>query len=76
MARDLRHFAARVVNETATRTQTMNGKPEECPGCGQEIDPETCWCGDRMDAHFGWEGHPAVPMGCDCMRVTEDTADG
>jgi len=41
-----------------------------CPGCNQEIDPETCGCGasrvghgDPMD-----EGHSFVPMGCDCAR--------
>lgn len=42
-----------------------------CPGCKQEIDPDTCGCGaarvghgDPMD-----EGHAFVPLGCDCARV-------
>jgi predicted nucleotidyltransferase len=33
-----------------------------CDGCGNEIDPEWCWCGGPRTPH-GF-----VPMGCDCMR--------
>jgi hypothetical protein len=37
-----------------------------CPGCGKEIDPETCHCGNPID-HSPWEeGHMPVPMGCEC----------
>ena len=40
-----------------------------CDGCGNEIDPTTCHCGDPMESHSAWSsGHSPVPMGCDCMR--------
>ncbi len=38
-----------------------------CPRCGNEIDPEVCWCGDPMKGHT--PEHMAVPMGCDCGRI-------
>jgi len=53
----------------------------KCESCGNEIDPEICWCGDYVDKHewrFGMD-HTAVPMGCtcffakDCERKPEDT---
>jgi predicted amidophosphoribosyltransferase len=37
-----------------------------CEGCGREIDPTVCWCGDLIEQHNGYEGHPVVPMGCIC----------
>jgi len=37
-----------------------------CSGCGHEIDPEVCWCGEPEGAHFAEHGF--VPMGCDCGR--------
>ncbi len=45
--------------------------PDVCQGCSQEIDPNTCGCGQTRDDH----GHPLnvghsfIPMGCDCLRV-------
>ncbi len=39
----------------------------KCAGCGNEIDPETCWCGEPEGAHFAEHGF--VPMGCDCGRM-------
>ena len=39
-----------------------------CPGCGNEIDPYVCHCGDLMKAHDAYCGHTPVPMGCDCGR--------
>jgi hypothetical protein len=41
-----------------------------CPGCKNEIDPDVCGCGDSKENHTGWEGHPFIPMGCDCYRVS------
>lgn len=38
-----------------------------CQGCGQLIDPETCWCGEEI-THWP-EGHLPRPMGCDCGRI-------
>lgn len=37
-----------------------------CNGCGMEIDPETCCCGDAKDGHGYGSGHGFVPMGCVC----------
>lgn len=37
-----------------------------CSECGNEIDPETCWCGDDVAAHHMESGHSPVPMGCTC----------
>lgn len=43
-----------------------------CPGCGNELrEPDLCYCGEVELAHNGWTGHPFVPMGCDCLRNTE-----
>lgn len=42
-----------------------------CSGCGNEIDPETCGCGDPMKPHND-SSHTAVPMGCDCMRTSRE----
>lgn len=39
-----------------------------CPGCHEECDPEMCWCGDYRKGHSGYDGHPFVPMGCNCIR--------
>ncbi|HVY79848.1 MAG TPA: hypothetical protein VG994_02610 [Steroidobacteraceae bacterium] len=37
-----------------------------CPGCGNEIDPDVCHCGDYAKDHGGWDSHAPVPMGCTC----------
>lgn len=40
---------------------------EECSGCKQEIDPDTCHCGDLCVDHDPYnDGHAPVPMGCVC----------
>lgn len=43
-----------------------------CSGCRNEIDPETCHCGDSIKGHGYGCGHSPVPMGCDCMRSTPE----
>lgn len=43
-----------------------------CGGCRREIDPETCGCGSEKRHHGVWDGHPFVPMGCDCYRDKGD----
>lgn len=44
---------------------------EICEGCGNEIDPDVCWCGDFID-HV-WDGaHYGVPMGCTCGFIEDD----
>lgn len=46
------------------------GEPRpKCGGCGQEIDPEVCGCGSSRQGHGWGDGHPFIPMGCDCMRA-------
>lgn len=47
-----------------------------CQGCGKEIDPDVCWCGDEIDRHTGYEGHSPVPMGCECGFVDGDDWEG
>lgn len=36
-----------------------------CPGCGQPIDTDVCWCGALM-ADACHEGHTPICLGCDC----------
>lgn len=37
-----------------------------CPGCKQEIDPDTCHCGDPMDKHTWGHGHSGPLRGGCC----------
>lgn len=44
---------------------------ETCPGCGSDIDPETCWCGIAIADHDHdplMTQCPCIPMGCACYR--------
>ena len=45
-----------------------------CSGCNNLIDAEVCYCGTELKHHGDvWsEGHPFVPMGCDCLRAKEE----
>lgn len=36
---------------------------EVCSGCGNDVDPTTCWCGEGP--HYSPD-HSFVPMGCTC----------
>lgn len=38
-----------------------------CGGCGAEIDPSVCCCGSTGCSQM-YDGHPFVPMGCNCHR--------
>lgn len=51
----------------------LNERPR-CAGCGNEIDPDWCGCGDSEQSHANplYAGHSFVPMGCDCLRDTGD----
>jgi hypothetical protein len=40
--------------------------PPCCPGCGNIIDPDCCWCGSPVENHGYHDNHSAVPMGCRC----------
>lgn len=44
-----------------------------CEGCGKEIDPDCCGCGDGREHHGNPTdaGHSFIPMGCDCFRSKE-----
>ena len=46
--------------------EEMVAAPTMCPDCGQEIDPETCYCGDPIGGRAYHDGHSPVPMGCAC----------
>ena len=47
-----------------------------CPGCGCEIDPDTCHCGASREGHNDFDlGHSFVPMGCACGYVKEQGAE-
>jgi hypothetical protein len=46
--------------------QSKFGRPQ-CPDCHNEIDPDTCHCGQGINEHGG-ETHSFVPMGCQCGR--------
>lgn len=37
-----------------------------CDFCGNEVDPELCWCGDNLEGHGQFDGHSPVPWGCTC----------
>jgi hypothetical protein len=44
-------------------------EPVFCPGCGNEIDPDCCGCGEMREGHNAWWlGHGFVAIGCDCLR--------
>lgn len=51
--------------ESKTPTELPDGH-EICKGCGHEIDPKVCHCGDMIDTHPRTNEHSPVPMGCQC----------
>lgn len=58
-----------------SREETLEVGHAICPACGQEIDPEMCWCGDYIKDHNPmWCGHTAVPLGCICGYPREESA--
>lgn len=38
-----------------------------CSGCGQEIDPDICYCGEPINGG-NHDNHSPVPIGCNCHR--------
>jgi len=50
----------------------MKKEHEICSGCGEEIDPTVCECGDEIYYNNdtansrGHDGHSPVPIGCIC----------
>jgi hypothetical protein len=54
----------------APTSQPSRGK---CEGCGNEIDPDTCGCGEPINGYH--DNHTPIPMGCDCHRSTRVEAD-
>lgn len=40
--------------------------PVFCRGCGAEIDPGVCGCGEYIQ--HAYDGHYPIPMGCNCGR--------
>jgi len=62
--------------KAANEERNVNGKymptPETiCTYCHQEVDLTTCGCGSPMEDHGILDGHSAVPMGCDCLRIDD-----
>lgn len=47
---------------------SADGTVVSCCGCHNEIDPDTCYCGDPREGHSWGLGHGFVPMGCTCGR--------
>lgn len=41
---------------------------ETCKDCGNEIDPDYCHCGSKMEEHTQSDNHFAIPMGCACFK--------
>lgn len=39
-----------------------------CTGCGCEIDPTVCACGETIVANRVHDNHSPIPMGCNCYR--------
>lgn len=58
--------AAREIDSLNKRI--TNYERSRCPECGEEIDPETCHCGEPMDEN-SHDGHDPVPIGCVCFYV-------
>jgi hypothetical protein len=56
---------------TSATRHTGTKAHARCGGCGCEIDPVHCWCGSPMEGHGHFDGHGAIPMGCNCGRETE-----
>jgi len=46
-------------------------KEPKCPGCGQEIDPDVCSCGEPIRPGVTHDNHYPVPMGCRCHYPEE-----
>ena len=55
--------ACKALTEAADKMERI------CPHCGNECDPDVCWCGDLIKQHGMGSGHNPVPMGCTCGYV-------
>jgi hypothetical protein len=50
--------------ERVLETHVHDLQHPRCPGCGQEINPDLCYCGvGPNDSH---DEHVFTPMGCVC----------
>ncbi len=59
------------VRTTAREILDLRAVGEDiCDGCGAVILPEVCGCGSDCRHHSWGDGHPFVPMGCNCYRDT------
>lgn len=56
------------LDEAIAKVQAKVLRPK-CVGCGNDIDPLVCWCGDGIDEKESYhDNHHPIPMGCDCYR--------
>lgn len=69
-ARLMRRWGLRAgARVTARRIVALREVGEDlCVGCGNRILPDVCGCGSDLKGHGFDDGHPFVPMGCDCLR--------
>ncbi len=60
------------IRKRLDRMAAFLGREDDiCSGCSQEIDPDTCGCGDSREDHGSAMNGCSlfVPMGCDCLRA-------
>lgn len=69
-SRDRQRLEADRLASERPDSQAGHARVLVCPGCGNEIDPDVCWCGSEQAYHCSDLGHSFVPMGCDCGRTT------
>lgn len=72
--RDIGDIERAKIHEAIGHLQGFAGQERpRCEGCGNEIDPDWCWCGDSIKGHGHTNNHGPIPMGCDCGRAAQET---
>jgi hypothetical protein len=72
--RDIGDIERAKIHEAIGHLQGFVGQERpRCEGCGNEIDPDWCWCGDAIKGHGHTSNHGPIPMGCDCGRAAQET---
>lgn len=71
--------AADAAPVTVTDISPLTGKPirsefPKCPGCGNEINPDVCCCGELIKGGHH-DNHYSVPLGCECLVDKGDDAE-
>ena len=63
-------YAVRALSN-ARGSEHTESRPK-CDGCGNEIDPDVCWCGETIDGRLH-DNHIAIPMGCKCAAHPQES---